>query len=193
MKNQNNQQHIIIFGAPGAGKGTHADLMAKRYGMLHLSTGDLLRKEVAEQTPLGQFVQKELDQGNLVADEIVIEMVEKAITGTDRNCILDGFPRTVAQAKALDEMMKRTGQHIRCVLSIEVPREELILRLEQRSLISHRSDDNEATILHRLIEYETKSKNVIDYYKADGRLVPVDASDSIENTQKNIRNALSQL
>ncbi len=193
MKNQNKQQHIIIFGAPGAGKGTHADLMAKRYGMLHLSTGDLLRKEVAEQTPLGQFVQKELDQGNLVADEIVIEMVEKAITGTDRNCILDGFPRTVAQAKALDEMMKRTGQHIRCVLSIEVPREELILRLEQRSLISHRSDDNEATILHRLIEYETKSKNVIDYYKADGRLVPVDASDSIENTQKNIRNALSQL
>jgi adenylate kinase len=193
MKNQNNQQHIIIFGAPGAGKGTHADLMAKRYGMVHLSTGDLLRKEVAEQTPLGKFVQKELDQGNLVADEIVIEMVEKAITGTDRNCILDGFPRTVAQAKALDEMMKRTGQHIRCVLSIEVPREELILRLEQRSLISHRSDDNEATILHRLIEYETKSKNVIDYYKADGRLVPVDASDSIENTQKNIRNALSQL
>lgn len=193
MKNQNHQQHIIIFGAPGAGKGTHADLMAKRYGMVHLSTGDLLRKEVAEQTPLGKFVQKELDQGNLVADEIVIEMVEKAITGTDRNCILDGFPRTVAQAKALDEMMKRTGQHIRCVLSIEVPREELILRLEQRSLISHRSDDNEATILHRLIEYETKSKNVIDYYKADGRLVPVDASDSIENTQKNIRNALSQL
>lgn len=193
MKNQNNQQHIIIFGAPGAGKGTHADLMAKRYGMVHLSTGDLLRKEVAEQTPLGKFVQKELDQGNLVADEIVIEMVEKAITGTDRNCILDGFPRTVAQAKALDEMMERTGQHIRCVLSIEVPREELILRLEQRSLISHRSDDNEATILHRLIEYETKSKNVIDYYKADGRLVPVDASDSIENTQKNIRNALSQL
>ncbi len=193
MKNQNNQQHIIIFGAPGAGKGTHADLMAKRYGMVHLSTGDLLRMEVAEQTPLGKFVQKELDQGNLVADEIVIEMVEKAITGTDRNCILDGFPRTVAQAKALDEMMKRTGQHIRCVLSIEVPREELILRLEQRSLISHRSDDNEATILHRLIEYETKSKNVIDYYKADGRLVPVDASDSIENTQKNIRNALSQL
>lgn len=193
MKNQNNQQHIIIFGAPGAGKGTHADLIAKRYGMVHLSTGDLLRKEVAEQTPLGKFVQKELDQGNLVADEIVIEMVEKAITGTDRNCILDGFPRTVAQAKALDEMMKRTGQHIRCVLSIEVPREELILRLEQRSLISHRSDDNEATILHRLIEYETKSKNVIDYYKADGRLVPVDASDSIENTQKNIRNALSQL
>lgn len=193
MKSQNNQQHIIIFGAPGAGKGTHADLMAKRYGMVHLSTGDLLRKEVAEQTPLGKFVQKELDQGNLVADEIVIEMVEKAITGTDRNCILDGFPRTVAQAKVLDEMMKRTGQHIRCVLSIEVPREELILRLEQRSLISHRSDDNEATILHRLIEYETKSKNVIDYYKADGRLVPVDASDSIENTQKNIRNALSQL
>lgn len=193
MQDHNLQQHIIIFGAPGAGKGTHADLMAKRYDMVHLSTGDLLRKEVAEQTPLGQFVQKELDQGNLVADEIVIEMVEKAITGTDRNCILDGFPRTVAQAKALDEMMKRTGQQIRCVLSIEVPREELILRLEQRSLISHRSDDNEATILHRLIEYETKSKNVIDYYKADGRLVPVDASDSIENTQKNIRYALSQL
>ncbi len=193
MQDHNSQQHIIIFGAPGAGKGTHADLMAKRYDMVHLSTGDLLRKEVAEQTPLGLFVKKELDQGNLVADEIVIEMVEKAITGTDRNCILDGFPRTVAQAKALDEMMKRTGQHIRCVLSIEVPREELILRLEQRSLISHRSDDNEATILHRLIEYETKSKNVIDYYKADGRLVPVDASDSIENTQKNIRNALSQL
>lgn len=193
MQDNNYQQHIIIFGAPGAGKGTHADLMAKRYDMVHLSTGDLLRKEVAEQTPLGQFVQKELDQGNLVADEIVIAMVEKAITGTDRNCILDGFPRTVAQAKALDEMMRRTGQHIRCVLSIEVPREELILRLEQRSLISHRSDDNEATILHRLIEYETKSKNVIDYYKADGRLVPVDASDSIENTQKNIRYALSQL
>ncbi len=193
MQDHNTQQHIIIFGAPGAGKGTHADLMAKRYDMVHLSTGDLLRKEVAEQTPLGQFVQKELDQGNLVADEIVIEMVEKAITGTDRSCILDGFPRTVAQAKALDEMMNRTGQHIRCVLSIEVPREELILRLEQRSLISHRSDDNEATILHRLIEYETKSKNVIDYYKADGRLVPVDASDSIENTQNNIRNALSQL
>ncbi len=193
MQDHNTQQHIIIFGAPGAGKGTHADLMAIRYDMVHLSTGDLLRKEVAEQTPLGQFVQKELDQGNLVADEIVIEMVEKAITGTDRSCILDGFPRTVAQAKALDEMMNRTGQHIRCVLSIEVPREELILRLEQRSLISHRSDDNEATILHRLIEYETKSKNVIDYYKADGRLVPVDASDSIENTQNNIRNALSQL
>lgn len=175
-------KNIVLFGAPGAGKGTHATLIAEKYNMIHISTGDLLRQEVANATPLGIQVKDIMEKGDLVGDDIVIRLVDQTLAKTKEGVILDGFPRTVEQAKALDLLLVLHSRRLDHVISIDIPRDELIRRIHERALISNRSDDNEETINHRLVEYESKTKPVLDYYTESGILTGVDGSGEISQT-----------
>ena len=173
-------KNIILFGAPGAGKGTQSDLLVKKYGLNHISTGDLLRKEIAEQTELGKRIKDIMDKGNLVSDDIVIEMIDNAIAKDDKGILFDGFPRNVAQAETLDRLLTKHGRQLTCLVCLEVPREELVRRMLERAKISGRSDDNEETIKNRLIEYEAKTLPVADYYAKKNMLVRVNGMGDID-------------
>lgn len=164
--------NVIICGAPGCGKGTQSALIVEKYGLKHLSTGDLLRKEIAEKSELGQVAESYISKGQLVPDEMIIDILDKNIEafGNDINgIILDGFPRTLAQAEALEVMMSQKGKKIDTLLDLSVEKAELIDRLLKRGITSGRSDDNLETITKRLAVYETQTTPVSDFYKKLGK------------------------
>jgi len=159
--------NIILFGPPGSGKGTQSEKLIVKYGLKHLSTGDLLRSEIAAQTPLGLEAKAIMDKGHLVPDEVVIGMISSALEAnpTSSGFLFDGFPRTEAQSIALDSLLELKNTEIAAVLSLEVGEDELIKRLLQRGLTSGRSDDtNEEIIRARIVEYHKKTSVVADYY-----------------------------
>ena len=119
-------KNIVIFGAPGAGKGTQSDFIVEKYNLTHISTGDLLRKEIADKTPLGLRIKSIMDAGQLVSDDIVVEMIDNAIARDTKGILFDGFPRTVAQAETLDRLLSKHGRTLTCMVRLDVPREELI-------------------------------------------------------------------
>lgn len=176
--------NLILFGPPGSGKGTQSEKLIERYGLVHLSTGDLLRKERTNQTPLGLEAKRYMDQGQLVPDEVVIGMIGSALdanTGA-RGFLFDGFPRTVAQAEALDKLLKEKNTEITMVAALIVSEKELIERLLNRGKTSGRSDDvNESIIQARIVEYETKTAAVANYYDAFGKVVRVQGEGSIND------------
>lgn len=176
--------NLILFGPPGSGKGTQSEKLIERYGLVHLSTGDLLRKERTNQTPLGLEAKRYMDQGQLVPDEVVIGMIGSALdanTGA-RGFLFDGFPRTVAQAEALDKLLKEKNTEITMVAALIVSEKELIERLLNRGKTSGRSDDvNESIIQARIVEYETKTAAVANYYDAFGKVVRVQGEGSIDD------------
>ena len=178
--------NIVIFGAPGAGKGTQSDLLVERFHLNHVSTGDLLRKEIAEQTELGKRIKSIMDSGSLVSDDIVVEMIDKAIANDSQGILFDGFPRNVAQAETLDRLLAKHGRSLTCMVSLDVPREELVRRMLERAKISGRSDDNEETIKNRLKEYEAKTLPVAAYYEAKGLHVKVNGFGDIQEIFSNI-------
>lgn len=185
--------NMVIFGAPGAGKGTHASILAERYDLYHLSTGDRLRQEVASGSPLGKEIQAIMNRGELVDDDTVTKIVNKAIIEDPRGIIFDGFPRTVRQAVVLDLLLQIYHQRLNCVVRIDVPRDELVRRIHERAVISGRHDDtDEAIINRRLDEYENKTFPVIDYYRQNGVLLTVDAAGSIEETRDRIAAAVAE-
>lgn len=160
--------NVIICGAPGCGKGTQSDLIVKKYNLKHLSTGDLLRKEIADKTELGQVAEAYISKGNLVPDEMIIDILAKNIDafGDDiHGIILDGFPRTVAQAEALEAMMSKKNRETSVLVDLSVERDELIDRLIKRGQTSGRSDDNMETIAKRLEVYEQQTAPVSDFYR----------------------------
>ncbi|MEZ5047113.1 MAG: adenylate kinase [Chitinophagaceae bacterium] len=175
--------NLILFGPPGSGKGTQSDLIIEKFNLSHLSTGDLLRNEVANETPLGLEAKKYMDQGALVPDEIVIGMISSRLDENQNvhGFIFDGFPRTVAQAEALDNLLAFKEQPIRLVISLTVSEEELKNRLLARGQVSGRSDDNEEIIVNRIHEYHAKTSPVADYYKERNKLIEVKGEGSIEN------------
>ena len=178
--------NLILFGPPGSGKGTQSETITKVYHLQHISTGDLLRDEVSRQTPLGVEAKRYMDQGLLVPDEVVIGMISSKIDEKPdaRGFIFDGFPRTKAQAEALDKLMEFKNTEIHLVLSLEVPEEELIKRLVGRGLTSGRSDDNEEVITKRIKEYHSKTAPVADYYNSFGKLESIKGDSTIEETFK---------
>jgi adenylate kinase len=201
--------NIVIFGAPGAGKGTQAKLLAEKFDFLHISTGDLLRQEVAAQTPMGLRAQAIMNRGDLVGDDIVVSLLgralEKRSTLPDpdaavdpwdverkgmphrpEGCIIDGFPRTVQQAQTLEFLFGKLKRKIDLVVAIDVPREELVRRIHERAAISGRADDTEEVIRHRIELYDLQTKPVLDYYRVSGLLVSVDGSEEISDTNKRI-------
>jgi adenylate kinase len=178
--------NLILFGPPGSGKGTQSANILKAYQLEHISTGDLLRDEVAQQTPLGVEAKKYMDQGMLVPDEVVIGMISSKIDENPdaRGFIFDGFPRTKAQAEALDKLLEFKNTQISLLLSLQVPEDELTRRMLGRAATSGRSDDNAEVIAKRIKEYHAKTAPVENFYEQYGKVERVKGDGSIEDTFK---------
>ncbi|MCC5920758.1 MAG: adenylate kinase [Cyclobacteriaceae bacterium] len=174
--------NIVLFGPPGAGKGTQSDKLISKYDLQHISTGDLFRKHLGEGTDLGKLAQKFMDEGNLVPDEVVIGMVDEKIKAHPnvKGFIFDGFPRTVKQAEALDELMNKKNTPITIMLALEVPDEELKKRLVSRGATSGRADDQDINkIENRIQVYKSETIPVADYYKQQNKFVGVNGVGAI--------------
>ena len=160
--------NLILFGPPGSGKGTQSEKLIAKYNLKHLSTGDILRKEIAEQTPLGIEAKKIISEGHLVPDEVVIGMISSALDANPdvKGFLFDGFPRTAKQAEALDKLMELKNSSIHLMLALEVGEEELVKRILKRGETSGRADDTDEKIIReRIIEYHNKTEIVADYYR----------------------------
>ena len=187
--------NVIIFGAPGSGKGTQSAYIAEKYGLEHLSTGDLLRAEQKNQSELAQLISSYTDQGNLVPDELIISMLAKVLDTikNENGYIFDGFPRTTAQAEALKVMLADRGIEVSIMLDLEVCEEELIDRLIKRGATSGRSDDNYETIQKRIQVYHTKTAPVLDFYKKEGLATEIKGSGSMQEIFNRITAAISMV
>jgi adenylate kinase len=175
--------NLILFGPPGSGKGTQSEKLITRYGLKHLSTGDLLRNEIASQTPLGLAAKSLMDKGQLVPDEVVIGMISSALNNNPkaRGFLFDGFPRTRAQSEALDALLNQYNAGINVVLALNVSEEELVSRLLNRGLTSGRSDDvKEDVIRARITEYHNKTSAVADYYHQFGKVILVQGEGGVD-------------
>ena len=176
--------NLILFGPPGSGKGTQSEKLIAKFGLKHLSTGDLLRSEIANQTPLGVEAKKIMDKGQLVPDEVVIGMISSALDANQGaiGFLFDGFPRTSAQAEALDKLLELKKTSIAIMLALNVSEEELIKRLMKRGETSGRSDDtNENVIRARITEYRNKTEVVADYYNNFDKVVMVKGEGSVDD------------
>ena len=176
--------NIILLGAPGSGKGTQAAFLIEKHGLTHLSTGDMLRAEIAADSDLGKQAKAIMENGQLVSDEIVIAMIAARLS--DKGALFDGFPRTIAQAEALDKLLAGRGSQIDTVIELQVGNEEIV----QRMLARGRSDDNEATIRQRLAVFEAQTKPLIDYYQKQGKLRSIDGSGELAAISARIEAAL---
>ena len=191
-------KNIILFGPPGSGKGTQAAMLKEHFNLLHLSTGDLLREEIRQSTAMGLEAKSFMDKGELVPDEVVIGMiggaVDQAESQDNNGIIFDGFPRTVAQAAALDSLLESRGTAIAGVLSLAVDEEELTQRILKRGLTSGRSDDSdEATISKRVQEYRLKTEPVAAYYAEYGKVRTIEGVGSIADINAALLEAIEAL
>jgi adenylate kinase len=186
---------LVVLGPPGAGKGTQAVRIAEQFSCADIATGDIFRANVAEGTELGRAAQEYMDRGDLVPDEVVIAMVMERLAEPDCTAgfVLDGFPRTVAQAEALDRRLAGMQTPLHAALNFEITEDELLRRLAGRAAELHRSDDSEQTIRHRLEVFAIKTRPLIDYYAHRGLLVNVDAIGTIEVVTKRILDDLADL
>lgn len=191
--------NIALFGPPGAGKGTQSALLIEKYKLTYISTGDLLRHEIAEGSELGKKASEIIDRGQLVSDEMIVELIEKRIimSAGNNGILFDGFPRTLVQAYILEGLLLKLNTSLACMLSLEVPREELVTRLLERGKSSGRSDDTAEVIEYRLLEYENKTKPVIEFYQFRDKYIPINGvgpipevfkrlSESIDRTLQNV-------
>ncbi len=190
--------NLILFGPPGSGKGTQADKLKAHFNLLHISTGDLLRKEIAAGTNLGLEAKKYMDQGILVPDEVVIGMISSTVDNARQQgkhgIIFDGFPRTTAQAAALDKMLLDKGTSVSGVVSLIVDEEELTNRILKRGLTSGRSDDNDVdTIRKRVQEYRMKTEPVATYYKQQDILMEITGVGGIDDIFNELMNAVNSI
>ena len=186
-------RNLLLLGPPGAGKGTQAVRLAAKLGVPHVSTGDLLRAAVAEGSPLGREAKSFMERGELVPDSVVIGVAVERIARPDAKggFVLDGFPRTLAQAEALDGELARMGMQLDRCLALEVDEEQLIARLLKRAQIEGRADDNEATIRNRMRVYRAQTEPLVAYYRRKGVLRGLDGSGSIEAVERRIQEGLA--
>jgi adenylate kinase len=180
--------NIALFGPPGAGKGTQSEYLIKKYNLFYISTGDLLRKEIAQKTRLGLEAQSIIASGGLVPDEIIVQIIEKTIVDHpgENGFLFDGFPRTYIQAYILEGLMLKLNTVLTCLISLKVSEEESVARLLKRGLTSGRTDDNEQVIRNRLREYDEKTLPVLTFYKDKGICIDVDGSAGIEEVTQSI-------
>jgi adenylate kinase len=172
-------RRIVLLGPPGSGKGTQAKRLAEKFGYLHLSTGDMLREEVKNGTELGRQAQAIMEKGELVPDNLIIAMIKARLGTTGDGIILDGFPRTVAQAEALDKMLTESGQAIDRSLLVDVSDEEVTQRLLGRAKIEGRSDDTPEVIANRLGVYKRQTEPIVNYYSGKSLLTRVNGEQEI--------------
>lgn len=184
--------NIVIFGPPGSGKGTQSENLIKTYNLAHISTGDLLRKEISTNTQLGALAKSHMDKGELVPDEVIIGMIDSYLDrmGKSNGVIFDGFPRTVAQAEALKDLLSEYKTKISVTLNLEVPDDELVTRLIERGKTSGRSDDNLETIKARLDVYSKQTKPVLDFYRKEGTAVNIKGVGAIDKIFADIKKAV---
>ena len=181
---RNNMFNLILFGPPGSGKGTQSEKLIMKFGLKHLSTGDLLRSEISRHTALGQEAKNFMDKGQLVPDEVVVGMISSALDENPqaKGFLFDGFPRTSAQAESLDKLLEHKKAPIAVMLALDVGEEELVKRLVKRGETSGRSDDNnEQVIRARINEYHNKTAAVAEYYRKFDKVVMVKGEGSIED------------
>lgn len=188
--------NIILFGPPGAGKGTQSEKLIAKYNLTHIATGDLFRKHLGEGTELGKLAQKYMDEGNLVPDEVVIGMVDDKIkeNGNVEGIIFDGFPRTVPQAEALDKLMEGKGTPILGMLALDVPEDELRNRIMERGKTSGRTDDqNVEKVNNRIKVYNNETLPVAQYYESKGKFSKIHGVGSIEEIFGKLCNEIEKL
>jgi adenylate kinase len=183
---------IVLMGAPGSGKGTQAALIVKEMGLPHISTGDLLRAAVASGSDLGKQAKAVMDRGELVSDDIVLGLLEERLEQDDaaRGFILDGYPRNIAQAEALDALLERLGQPVDEALQIDIDEDQVVERIAKRAALEGRSDDTEETVRNRLNVYAEQTAPVVDFYARKGVLSRVLGDGSIEEVFQRIRGVL---
>lgn len=188
--------NLILFGKPGAGKGTQAAFLKKRYDLVHISTGDLFRHHIQQKTALGTLAQSYMDQGDLVPDQVTINMLEQEVVQNPqaKGFIFDGFPRTTAQAQALDEFLNVQGMAISATLALEAADDLLVDRLLKRGETSGRTDDqDEAKIRNRFDEYNTKTAPLKAYYQAQNKFFVIDGVGAIEEITARLEKVVDQL
>ncbi|MBG73544.1 MAG: adenylate kinase [Chloroflexi bacterium] len=185
--------NIILLGPPGAGKGTQAEYISKKFDLNKVSTGDLFRENIKNNSPLGQKANEFVNSGKLVPDQIVTDMINNWLISNTDNWLLDGFPRTINQAKSLNQILKSCNQILNSVLLISVPNNMLVDRLLERQKIEKRSDDNMETIQVRINTYEEETKPLITYYQQENILSEIDGSQSISNVSISIEKELANI
>lgn len=188
--------NIVIFGAPGAGKGTQSENLIKHYNLFHISTGDVLRNHIKQGTELGKTAKSYIDKGHLIPDELMIDILASVLDGNkeaaSQGVIFDGFPRTIAQAEALEKLLADRGMAIDAVVGLEVPEDELVKRLVMRGQQSGRSDDNEDTIKSRLGVYHNQTAPLQDFYKKKGIYKPIKGTGSVDDIFSDIKTAIDK-
>ena len=187
--------NIVIFGAPGSGKGTQSERIVEKYGINHISTGDVLRAEIKNGTELGKTVKGYIDQGQLIPDELMIDILASVFDSfkDSKGVIFDGFPRTIAQAEALKKMLAERGQDVSVMVDLDVPEEELMVRLIKRGKDSGRADDNEETIKKRLHVYHSQTAPLIDWYKNEKKYQHINGLGTMEGIFAEICEAVDKL
>lgn len=194
IKENTGMINLILFGPPGSGKGTQAKHLVEKFGLTHISTGDLFRYELGNNTPLGIEARKYMDKGELVPDKVTIKMLENKMnmTPNPKGYILDGFPRTIAQAEALDMIMKERETKVTHLLALSVEDEELIKRLLERGKTSGRADDaDESIIKNRIVEYNKKTSPVFDHYDKQNKAQKVKGIGTIDQISDRLAEALA--
>ncbi len=188
--------NVVIFGAPGSGKGTQSEKLIERYGLHHISTGEVLRDHIARKTPIGQIAKTYINQGQLIPDSLMIKILEEIIDNDPKakdGVILDGFPRTIPQAEALNRFLEKRGQKIHHVVGLEVPEDELVDRMIKRGAQTGRADDNIETIQNRLKVYHESTTPLRDFYIKEGKYRQIHGSGSVDEIFANIAAAIESV
>lgn len=181
--------NLVLFGAPGSGKGTQSEKIINNYGLHHISTGEVLRDHIKRETELGKTAQKYISEGQLIPDELMIsildDVLEKEAKGK-KGVIFDGFPRTIPQAEALNDLLKKRGTELSAVIGLEVPEEELVERMLNRGKMTGRADDNLETIKKRLDVYHNQTSPLRDHYMKQNKYLPINGSGNVDEIFRNI-------
>ena len=189
-------KNIVIFGAPGSGKGTQSDKLIEKYGLNHISTGDVLRAEIKNGTELGKTARQYIDNGQLIPDELMISILAAAYDAFGKDhagVIFDGFPRTIPQAEALKRMLNERGHKVSAMIELDVPEDELMKRLLLRGQQSGRADDNEETIRKRLVVYHDQTQPLIEWYKGENLHYHIDGLGELERILGDISKVIDNI
>ena len=187
--------NLVLFGGPGSGKGTQSARLIDNYGLYHISTGELLRDHIQRDTPLGKTANAYISQGQLIPDDLMISIIEETLDREARDkkgVIFDGFPRTIPQAEALAELLKKRGSDVHAVIGLEVPDEELVSRMIHRGKETGRADDNPETIKKRLDVYHTQTQPLRKHYMGQDKYIPIDGTGSVDDIFNAIKTGLKE-
>lgn len=188
--------NLVLFGAPGSGKGTQSEKLINKYGLHHISTGEVLRDHIKRETELGKIAKSFIDEGQLIPDDLMISILDEELAGSidsKKGVIFDGFPRTIPQAEALDNLLKKYDTSLNAVVGLEVPEEELVERMLNRGRLTGRADDNPETIKKRLDVYHNQTSPLRDYYSEAGKYLKINGSGNVDDIFNEIAKGIDTL